>query len=244
MNMSTYTYSPVPKLALALLVFSLASFAKAAKSEIIVIDNFSTQYGKGFLQVNSFNTSDTQTAESSGSIKGNSVLRDTTLNLVSSASSFATASSFIDVGALSWNNNTGVASDLTIRHEFSAVNVLSPFGSEFGSVDLDVNQIDLGANVTITLVDNNDESASFSQSVTSGGAQQLTFNYDDFLSVNSSLDLTQIKKVTTKLSQDAGQTAVDMEIDSILFNTPEPSSVMLFSLAGIGLASRRRRKRS
>ena len=83
MDMSTYNYSPVPKLALALLVFSLASFAKAAKSEIIVIDNFSTQYGTGFLQVNSFNTSDTQTAESSGSIKGNSVLRDTTLNLVS-----------------------------------------------------------------------------------------------------------------------------------------------------------------
>ena len=244
MSMSTYTYSPVPKLALALLVFSLASFAKAAKSEIIVIDNFSTQYGTGFLQVNSFNTSDAQTAEPSGSIKGNSVLRDTTLNLVSSASSFATASSFIDVGALSWNNNTGVASDPTIRHEFSAVNVLSPYGSEFGSLDLDVNQIDLGANVTITLVDNNDESASFSQSVTSGGAQRLTFNYDDFLSVNSSLDLTQIKKVTTKLSQDAGQTAVDMEIDSILFNTPGPVSVMLFSLAGIGFASRRRRKRS
>lgn len=229
---------------MALLVFSLASFTKAAKSEIIVIDNFNTQYGKGFLQVNSFNTSDGQTAESSGSIKGSSVLRDTTLNLVSSTSSFATASSFIDNGALSWNNNTGVASELIINHEFSPANVLSPYGSQYGSLDLDVNQIDLGANVTITLVDNNNESATFSQSVTSDGAQQLTFNYDDFLSVNSSLDLTQIKKVTTKLSQDAGQTAVDMEIDSMLFSTPEPSSVMLFSLAGIGFASIRRRKRS
>ncbi|MGY8747609.1 MAG: PEP-CTERM sorting domain-containing protein [Pirellulales bacterium] len=30
----------------------------------------------------------------------------------------------------------------------------------------------------------------------------------------------------------------------LIFNVPEPSSIMLFSLAGIGYASRRRRKRS
>ncbi len=232
------------KFTLALLIFSTAVFTNSARCEIIVIDNFSTQYGKGFLQVNSFNQSDGQTAESSGSMKGSSVLRATNLDLVSSTPSFAIASSFIDNGSLSWNNASGVASELTVNHEFSPVNVLSPFGSEYGSVILDILAIDLGANVTITLVDNNNQSATFSHSIVAGGAQELAFNYDDFLSVNSSLDLTQIKNIATQLSQDSGAVAVDMEIDSLVFSTPEPSSIMLFSLAGIGFASRRRRKRS
>ena len=244
MQLGKYMNIPSKTIAAALLIVSFAWFASPVKSEIIVIDNFNTTMGKGILRVSPFQTTDVQTAETSGAVKGNPITRDITLNLQTSPNPFLEANAFIFGDKFAWSNDTDVASDVTLNHQFTPINVLSPYGSEHGSVILDVLAVDLGANATITLVDSNDQSATFSQSVTAGGAQQLTFNYDDFLSINSSLDLTQIKSVTTKLSQDSGATAVDFQMDVLIFNTPEPSSIMLFSLAGIGFASRRRRKQS
>lgn len=80
MQIFQYYYSPVPKLALALLVFSLASFTRAAKSEIIVIDNFDVE--SPVLRVDYNTAFDSYSSHTSGTIKGNTVTRDMSLTRV------------------------------------------------------------------------------------------------------------------------------------------------------------------
>ncbi|MGY8747608.1 MAG: hypothetical protein ACKVHR_06070 [Pirellulales bacterium] len=159
-----------PKRLLALLIVSIAGFTNSAKSEIIVIDNFNPQLGVGQLVVTQSQTTDTQTAETSGSIFGNTVTRGVTLNLTSTGSQFDRARASVANGLFSWSNDNSVKSSVTINHQFSPINVLSPAGSQAGSVMMDGGTVDLGADATITLVDNNN-SATFSQSTTVSGAQ-------------------------------------------------------------------------
>lgn len=241
MQIFQYYYSPVPKLALALLVFSLASFARAAKSEIIVIDNFDVE--SPVLRVDYNTAFDSYSSHTSGTIKGNTVTRDMSLTRVFNDDDRGSRRSILEVyqDVFSWSNDSQVQSSATLNHHFSPINVLSPFGSEWGSLQLDVVSVDLDAEITITLVDANNQSAVLSETTSVAGQQILEYAYDDFLASNSNLDLTQIKSVSLDL---AGPAEVDFTMQQMLFNTPEPSSVMLFSLAGIGLASRRRRKRS
>ena len=80
-------------------------------------------------------------------------------------------------------------STLTLNYQFGPTNVLSPAGSQHGSVILDILNVDLDAIATITLVDSNDESATFSQTISTPGAQQLGFSYDDFPSSQLKLRL-------------------------------------------------------
>ena len=247
MNIFQFKYSPIPKLALALLVFSLASFTKAAKSEIIVIDDFTTAMETTGIAVNYYVPNAQQGTQTSGYMYGNPISRDVDLTRVTNTdpTAFQRSTASINNDRFSWANDPGTASTTTINHQFSPVDIVSPqYGTSVGSVILDVTNVDLDAIATITLIDVNNQEATFSQSITTAGAQEVQFAYDDFLAVNSSLDLTQIKGITTHLSQEVGATAVDFEMDILAFSTPEPSSVMLFSLAGIGFASRRRRKRS
>lgn len=220
------------------LTLGFALIPNFASSEIIVIDDFSTGFGSGFLQVTTGTPNASQSAETSGSILGNSISRNALLELDSAPDSFSRAITSIAGGSLSWGNDPAVTSVLTLNHEFSAVDV-NPVGSQHGSIILDIDSLDLSADIEITLVDSNNRTATFSR--TASSAQQLEFAYDSFLAVNSSLDLSNIKQVTTKFS--SGQD-VDMTIGRLAFSTPEPSSIMLFSLAGIGFASRRRRKLS
>ncbi len=242
--MFTYNYSPVPKLALALLVFSLASFTRAAKSEIIVIDNFSVNT-QGAMIVDYYDTFDNQTTQTSGYIKGYAVSRDINLTslLNTDEDGIDRSVARVSSGLFKWSNDSAVASTTTMNHIFSSTDVTSSFvadGVSRGELLLDITNVDLGVVTEVTLIDSNNESATFSTSTTSAGEQTLKFSYLDFLAVNSSLDITKINTVTTTLS---GPAAVDMDMRTLAFSTPEPSSVMLFSLAGIGFASRRRRKR-
>lgn len=226
----------------AIMLFALtlgfALIPNFASSEIIVIDDFSTAFGSGFLAVTTGTPTASQGAETSGSILGNSISRNATLELDSAPNSFSRAIAAIDAGSLSWSNDSGVTSELSINHEFSAVDVTHA-GTPKGAIILDIDTLDLAADIQITLVDSNDRTATFSRSASS--AQQLEFAYADFLGVNSNLDLSNIKQVTTVF--DSGQD-VDMVVGRLVFSTPEPTSIMLFSLAGIGFASRRRRKLS
>ncbi len=238
MNISSKT------IAAALLIVSFAGFAPPVKSEIIVIDNFETPMETTGILVNYYIANSQQGTQTSGSILGNSVNRDVDLTRVTNTdpTAFKRSTASIENGLFSWNNDSLTASTATINHQFTPVNVLSPYGSQYGEILLDVVAVDLNAIAAITLVDANDQTATFSQGIIDAGPQQVSFAYDEFLALNSSLDFTQIKSISTQLSQESGATAVDFDMDILAFSTPEPSSVMLFSLAGIGLASRRRRK--
>jgi hypothetical protein len=235
------------KPAILLLIVSAASFTNSAKSEIIVIDSFNKELEVPGLLVN-YNISNAQQASQDiGTFLGGSaVTRDVDLTRVynSDPTTFFSSKSSVVNDIFAWSNDPGTASNTTLNYQFGPTDILSPFGSQHGSVILDILNVDLDAIATITLVDSNNQSATFSQSISTPGAQQLGFSYDDFLAVNASLDLTQVIGVSTFLSQQTGATAVDFEMDILVFSTPEPSSVMLFSLAGIGFASRRRRKRN
>ena len=242
MNIFQYNYSPLPKLALALLVFSLASFTKAAKSEIIVIDNFSVNT-QGAMIVDYFDTFDSQTAQTSGYIKGNAVSRDINLTslLNTDEDGIDRSVARVSSGLFKWSNDSGVQSTTTINHHFSAIDVTHPLaGVTEGNLILDVTNVDIGAEAEITLIDSNNESATVSFTTTFVGAQVIQLSYLDFIADNSNLDFTQIETVSTTLN---GPVDVDFQMRTLAFHTPEPSSVMLFSLAGIGFASRRRRKR-
>ncbi len=232
--------------AISLLIVSAASFTNSAMSEIIVIDNFNKELEVPGLLVNYYVANAHQASQNIGTIRGNAVTREVDLTRVynSDPTAFFSSKSSVVNDIFAWSNDPGTASNTTLNYQFGPTNILSPAGSQHGSVILDILNVDLDAIATITLVDSNDQSATFSQTISTPGAQQLGFSYDDFLAVNSNLDLTQVKSVSTFLSQQTGATAVDFEMDILVFNTPEPSSVMLFSLAGIGFASRRRRKRN
>ncbi|MCP4095527.1 MAG: PEP-CTERM sorting domain-containing protein [Planctomycetaceae bacterium] len=235
MNISSKT------IAAALLIVSFAGFASPVKSEIIVIDNFSVNT-QGAMIVDSFNTFDSQSSQTSGFMKGNAVSRDMTLTTIINTDPDGIDRSIARVAQnlFKLSNDTGVSSTATINHQFAPIDVVSPiYGTSVGSVQMEVTNVDLDAVATITLVDANDESAAFSFTTIAAGPQLIEFSYDDFLAVNSSLDLTKVKSVSTTLS---GPIDLDFQMRTLAFNTPEPSSVMLFSLAGIGLASRRRRK--
>jgi len=243
MNIFQYNYSPFPKLALALLAFSLASFTRAAKSELIVIDNFSVNT-QGALIVDHFDTFDSQTAQTSGYIKGNAVSRDINLTSLLNTDEDGIDRSIarISAGLFKWSNDSGVQSTTTMNHQFSAIDVTDPtYGVTEGNLILDVTNVDLGAEAVITLIDSNNESATVSFTTTFVGAQVIKLSYLDFIADNSNLDFTQIETVSTTLN---GPVDVDFQMRTLAFSTPEPSSIMLFSLAGIGFASRRRRKRS
>jgi|TARA_B110000495_G_scaffold43587_1_gene35770 hypothetical protein len=234
-----------PKLLLALLIVSIAGFTNSAKSEIIVIDNFNTEMEVPGLLVNYYVGNAQQGSQNIGNIKGSTVTRDVDLTRITNTdpTAFFSSKSSVVNNIFAWSNDPGTASTTTINHQFSsAIDVLSPHGSQHGSLVLDVTNVDINAVATITLVDAGNQSATFSQSIANPGAQEVHFSYDDFLAVNSSLDLSQIKSVSTFLSQETGATAVDFEMDILAFNTPEPTSVLLFSIAGIGLTFRRRRK--
>ncbi len=232
---------PSKTIAAALLIVSFVGFASPVKSEIIVIDNFSVD--TPVLRVDYDTAFDSYSSHTSGTIAGNTVTRDLSLTRVVADDDRGTRRSILEVyqGDFSWSNDSGVQTTATLSHQFSPIDVLFPRGSSYGTLELDVVSVDLDAEITITLVDANNQSAVLSETTSVAGAQIIEFAYDDFLSSNSNLDLTQIKSVSMAL---AGPAEVDLTMNQMLFNTPEPSSVMLFSIAGIGFASRRRRKRN
>lgn len=241
MEVFKYMNSLFLKPAILLLIVSAASFTNSAMSEIIVIDNFSVNT-QGAMIVDSSNPFTSQSSQTSGFMKGNAVSRDMTLTTIVNTDPDGIDRSIARVAQnlFKLSNDTGVSSTATINHQFAPIDVVSPiYGTSAGSVQMEVTNVDLDAVATITLVDANDESAAFSFTTIAAGPQLIEFSYDDFLAVNSSLDLTKVKSVSTTLS---GPIDLDFQMRTLAFSTPEPSSVMLFSLAGIGLASRRRRK--
>jgi len=245
MQLDKYMNIPSKTIAAALLIVSFAWFASPVKSEIIVIDNFSVRT-QGAMIVDYHDTFDSQSVQTSGYIKGNAVSRDINLTSLLNTDEDGIDRSVARVSSslFKWSNDSAVASTTTMNHEFAPIDVTSAFvqdGVSRGELLLDVTNVDLGVVTEVTLIDSNNNSATTSFSTSSSGAQTIKISYIDFLAVNSSLDFTNIKSVTTTLS---GPAAVDMDMRTLAFSTPEPSSVMLFSLAGLGFASRRRRKRS
>lgn len=243
MEIFKYMNSLFSKPAILLLIVAAASFTNSAKSEIIVIDNFSVRT-QGAMIVDYYDTFDSQTPQTSGFIDGFAVIRDISLTglLNNDEDQIDRSVARISADRFKWSNDSGVRSTTTINHQFSAIDVTDPtYGVTEGSVVMEVTNVDLGAVAEITLIDANNQSATSSFTTSVVGAQDIYFSYLDFLAVNSGLDFTQIKSVSTTLS---GPEDVDFQMRVLAFSTPEPSSIMLFSLTGIGFALRRRRKQS
>lgn len=144
-----------------------------------------------------------------------------------------------DGGVLSWSNADGSDSTAKITWNNSG-NYLNFDASLFEAISVNVLSVDLNVSLQFDLKSGMESVAtSETASVTLGPTTEAVdpgdpavffgFPYTAFLANNSNLNFTDIDEIVLTLT---GPTAVDMSIDVVEFEVPEPTSIL--SILGVG----------
>jgi hypothetical protein len=232
-------------LAISTLFFS----AGQAQAGTLNIDSFNTQWqdvevefeeGKSFPK-------DENTSDFSSSILGG--YRKISLEMTEAGSDGDLARSrvakqaSVDNGRLIISNDPEVASNTIVTWDSKEAGLgidLLSIGVNTDAFDLDIDSIDLDANLTFTVVGNNGETATLIQSGMFTVGNNL-FSYKNFTISNGSYTdvFSSVKSIALKVS---GSDSLDATFDSInAVNTdstvvPEPTSIVsLLSIIGFGV---------
>jgi hypothetical protein len=247
-------------LALGTLFFS----AGQAQAGSLVIDTFNTRFHsvevevplQGQVDFSLLKDSDTNTDSSSSIVGGyrNLFIEMTSATTRGSEAKAAVAEELaVANGLLTIDNGSGVASNTIVTWDSKGAGLgidLLANGENTDAFDLDIDSIDLDANLTFTVMGNNGETATLTKkndkTATLPQSAMFTvgnnlFSYKDFIISNGSYTdvFSSVKSIALKVS---GSGSLDATFDSInAVNTgstpvvPEPTSVLsLLSIIAFG----------
>ena len=222
----------------ALSAITFASVSQAGFS--VLIDSFDSPYNSQPITINQ--ASPSQTDQSTGTMIG--TFRDTSLSAPSFPDEFAEARSFISGGRLTLNNDNDVDSTLVLSYDANGSG-LNQFANGTYSFEIDVVSSDIvpfDLTVSVTSQDTFTSSTITSSFQNSGGgafsAIFLAANFiGDFDFIGGTFGTIDV----TLSSTDNGS---DVTLESIGFRgLPEPSSLAVVGILGLGGAVAVRRKK-
>ena len=212
---------------------AIALVVPSVQASVVIVDDFDD--GKVDLTANSGTTSASLIDQPTTSAVGG--FRDTTVTWVSGALDVS-AKRNPAPGEMAFSSERGVVGLFNLVYDGDGSGLSGLDITDGGSnvfLFLDIVFDDLGGEILVTLEDNSATSFSLSKSLTPG-PELVAFKLSDFIGV----DLAALESISVDV---IGVEAGDYAIDSIYAGVPEPSTIAIWSLFGVGMAVYVRRQR-